>query len=835
MKKSINIIAFTIFLLVLLNILWAQETRQNEIVGERTHYSKTYFNENSNSFTTRISSNLEHYKSEDGTFESIDKTIRNSKYRRYDYEATKGVYKAYFKAQIDSSYPVRYETRDGLFLKLQPYALAYMDKKTKEKTIIAKITAAEPIVNGNRISYDDVFQNVDIRYSYNEKQLKEEIILKEGFRKNLASPEKYGFKDNDALLVVLNYLDYTKGLDIDEVDSTDTIAPIAKNDLKNYEKKRQLNFKKNRKIRFKMIEDIAYQESAGIESGDVEYKNQLKLTRRIMDIDGRRNLVTGIKYKKLMDYDIGDIILDPTIETNVGSNGDAYFGIAYNRGTRTYIFNGKYYAAGTTYKFRSLFRFDVSSIPSGANIINSEMNLYYYGAYPTPTSATFLPRTLEAHIVFKEWVETQVTVSKASNDLNWYQNYGLGKNIIQWQTADYCSAIESSYSFTQANWDQFGYKSFDVTNATDIWVNDPYSYGFGNQGIMLIANNEDVLGQGLKFFSRETPYTEKRPYLEVTWTREFNKNFYIKDHLGNIRVTVDSDGDVLSYNDYYPFGLQMPGRSATSGVDNNLYKYSGKELDEENGLDWYYFGARYYDPVIGRFLSVDRFADKYPSMSPYQYAANNPIKFIDVNGDSVYIFGENGEYIATFDDGKKEISGLYFQKSKTDKNGKVTHTEAVGFSFNDIDLDKKEIKSGAMKVSLITDSQIGNAMIKSGATDPGENSLTYIERESRPRNDESILSGKSNGKLDFIGTNETNIISYGNLHISGGVAYNDYDFGNFLWGQAGKQLGFGLSTLKFAAHLNNAVNGKSDNPGKEHRILDSVADQRAIRNGYYHK
>jgi hypothetical protein len=61
------------------------------------------------------------------------------------------------------------------------------------------------------------------------------------------------------------------------------------------------------------------------------------------------------------------------------------------------------------------------------------------------------------------------------------------------------------------------------------------------------------------------------------------------------------------------------------------------------------------------------------------------------------------------------------------------------------------------------------------------------------------------------------------------------DFGNFLWGQAGKQLGFSKITLKSAAHINNAVNGRTDNPGKDIPLLDSEGDQRAIGNGYDYK
>ena len=79
----------------------------------------------------------------------------------------------------------------------------------------------------------------------------------------------------------------------------------------------------------------------------------------------------------------------------------------------------------------------------------------------------------------------------------------------------------------------------------------------------------------------------------------------------------------------------MPGRSGTGAIPNDMYKFSGKELDEELGLDWYYFGARYYDPAIGRWGSVDPKFHWYPSHSPYNYALNNPVKYTDSNGEFV--------------------------------------------------------------------------------------------------------------------------------------------------------------------------------------------------------
>ena len=83
---------------------------------------------------------------------------------------------------------------------------------------------------------------------------------------------------------------------------------------------------------------------------------------------------------------------------------------------------------------------------------------------------------------------------------------------------------------------------------------------------------------------------------------------------------------------YYPFG----GVFSSTG-DAQPYKYNGKELDRKGGLDWYDYGARMYDAALGRFMKTDRFSEKYVSLSPYQYGANNPVNNIDVNGDSLLL------------------------------------------------------------------------------------------------------------------------------------------------------------------------------------------------------
>jgi RHS repeat-associated protein len=126
-----------------------------------------------------------------------------------------------------------------------------------------------------------------------------------------------------------------------------------------------------------------------------------------------------------------------------------------------------------------------------------------------------------------------------------------------------------------------------------------------------------------------------------------NKLFELSNHLGNVLVTIsdkklgyssnDSTVDyfnpqVVSAQDYYPFGMLQPGREFN--VSGYRYGFNGKENDNEvkgegNELD---YGMRVYDPRLGRFLSVDPLINKYPWYTPYQFAGNKPTRFVDLDG-----------------------------------------------------------------------------------------------------------------------------------------------------------------------------------------------------------
>lgn len=81
--------------------------------------------------------------------------------------------------------------------------------------------------------------------------------------------------------------------------------------------------------------------------------------------------------------------------------------------------------------------------------------------------------------------------------------------------------------------------------------------------------------------------------------------------------------------DYYPYGQEIP----LTGTSYNQFKYNSKELQTDAKLDWYDYGARFYDPVLGRWQAVDPLAEKYFNWSPYNYVGDNPIRFIDPNGE----------------------------------------------------------------------------------------------------------------------------------------------------------------------------------------------------------
>jgi RHS repeat-associated protein len=151
----------------------------------------------------------------------------------------------------------------------------------------------------------------------------------------------------------------------------------------------------------------------------------------------------------------------------------------------------------------------------------------------------------------------------------------------------------------------------------------------------------------------------------------YDRYYYLKDHLGSIRVTLKDNGSVAGYDDYYPFGLHnlsrrvgMPGRSYNTANTHADQKYTGHFLESEGNLGLYHAQARLYDPAIGRFLGVDAMRVMYPRISSYVYVANNPIIYMDPTGEIIEICNrsDDDQTCVTYEAGMEyEGDDLYIQ------------------------------------------------------------------------------------------------------------------------------------------------------------------------------
>jgi RHS repeat-associated protein len=162
----------------------------------------------------------------------------------------------------------------------------------------------------------------------------------------------------------------------------------------------------------------------------------------------------------------------------------------------------------------------------------------------------------------------------------------------------------------------------------------------------------------------------------------YEYHYFLKDHLGNTRITLTQNGEIIQEDAYYPFGMQMSGLSQQNGTDMpNKYLYNGKELQDDFDLDWYDYGARFYDPQLGRFHTIDKLSERYYAWSPFNYVGNNPIKRVDPFGNDWWDV-VNGSVRGVTDN----LTGLntrssYNPTSASDYNGALDQADKTSLVF----------------------------------------------------------------------------------------------------------------------------------------------------------
>ena len=245
------------------------------------------------------------------------------------------------------------------------------------------------------------------------------------------------------------------------------------------------------------------------------------------------------------------------------------------------------------------------------------------------------------------------------------------------------------------------------------------------------------------------------------------------DHLGNTRVLfADKDGDrtldesdILQQNHYYPFGLEQTGSWNTTAAGTDMrYRYNGKEFSEELGL--YDYGARWYDPAVARWTSIDPLADSYTPFSPYNYTLNNPIRFIDPNGMNVIagsqqeqenirntLSEEENKYVKFNKKGELKVKKLNKSKStsgnftalKALANSETNYVFKVADSYESADAESPQELTvdgeGTVGVTVFPDAEIDQS--------PDDNVYIYTSSELSPERQAENTAHEAYGHAYF--------------------------------------------------------------------------------------
>ena len=286
------------------------------------------------------------------------------------------------------------------------------------------------------------------------------------------------------------------------------------------------------------------------------------------------------------------------------------------------------------------------------------------------------------------WVDsTNFEEKSLSYDLNGNLNRLIRTNSTGGSMADYTyhykgNQLNQINALTAYTYDKNGNTTFDGIRGFTIGYNslnlpksvtsgtDNIAYIYSAAGTKLAKKMKDntyhyYAGNMMYNTDKSLNYLLFEEGIVYKSSGGYTYEYHLKDHLGNTRVAFQPNGtggkSISQFADYYPFGSSYT--YYASGT-NNQYLYNGKELQDDvlnsTTLDWYDYGARFYDPIIGRWHSVDPLAELGRRWSPYNYGENNPIRNIDPDGM------EKKEF---FNPNSKDASHFInaYNKSKDDK------------------------------------------------------------------------------------------------------------------------------------------------------------------------
>jgi RHS repeat-associated protein len=315
-----------------------------------------------------------------------------------------------------------------------------------------------------------------------------------------------------------------------------------------------------------------------------------------------------------------------------------------------------------------------------------------------------------------------------------------------------------------------------ILNITYNYLNLPTRIQF--TGDAVIEFTYDATGRKLKKFVSSSERKDWRYYVDgIEYQNEhldlihhsegsvrrdadgkFQHHFVLRDHLGNTRVTfsdlnnndtINEKEEMIQINNYYAFGLNMEGNwNGATGA--NKYQYNGKELNDDLGLNWNDYGARFYDPAMARWQTVDPLAGKYSRWSPYNYVMDNPMNCIDPTG-------MEGQYVVP--DLK---SGNSTRWSSWMANYSASNSEDVLALYNTLVNNGQNQTQPRQQITItVTSEPTGTAKLVSAPGATGESAIDYYYNVSTFKMTVTVEDFDGEGKLTNTASTDFNVLRYG--------------------------------------------------------------------------
>lgn len=303
------------------------------------------------------------------------------------------------------------------------------------------------------------------------------------------------------------------------------------------------------------------------------------------------------------------------------------------------------------------------------------------------------------------------TYDAAGNMTGWDNKRNGTRRTIIWNEENRVKEIDNNGQKTYFLYDDAGERVIKRgQHGETVYVNRFYSIRNGELGTKhVFAGEIRVLSKLVKTPSTNTSNTTGTKTTNTTTPIEKDQFYYHGDHMGSSNMITDAYGAIYQHLEYFPYGESWIEEGGSYGGNTPGYKFTGKELDPETGL--YYYGARYYDPVLSKWISADPLLDKYlppgnkdrdqslpgmggvfnpKNLNLFHYAGLNPLTIIDPDGMAdvkITIAGTpNGRFAYTWayphGDSTAYRTALYnIRVSSTNDKGVTTSVNFEGVRF----------------------------------------------------------------------------------------------------------------------------------------------------------